>query len=269
MRYAAATRLALAAPRRADAVVAAGHTADDQVETILYRLASSPSRRALLGMRPRDGLLVRPLLGVTRAQTTAYCEQRGLAWRDDVTNGGDRYARNRVRNGLVPALEQIHPAAAANVLRTAALLRDEGEVLDALVGEQLDERGGRLEIPLERLAALPPALRRLVVQRLADGAAGKLVPGAAKHADEVAGAAPHRPRDARPRRRRARGRRARRAARRARRSRLRLRTLPPSWATRRSARSWSSRTTCSTASASWGRRSRATTPAESRCSCAC
>jgi tRNA(Ile)-lysidine synthase len=185
VRYAVATRLAIGA--EGDVVVAAGHTADDQVETILYRLASSPSRRALLGMRPRDGLLVRPLLGVTRAETTAYCEQRRLTWRDDVTNGGDRYARNRVRNGLVPALAQIHPAAAANVLRTAALLRDEGEVLDALVGEQLDERAGRVEISLERLAALPPALRRLVVQRLADGAAGKLVPGAAKHADEVAG----------------------------------------------------------------------------------
>jgi len=181
-RYAAAAQLALAA----DGLIATGHTADDQVETILYRLASSPSRRALLGMKPSSGRLVRPLLGFTRERTTAYCEQRGLAWRDDVTNGGDRYARNRVRNGLVPALEAIHPAAAANVLRTAALLRDEGEVLDALVGEQLDERGGRMEIPLERLAALPAALRRLVVQRLADGAAGQLVPGAAKHAGEVA-----------------------------------------------------------------------------------
>lgn len=187
VRYAIATRLALGSEPARPAVVAAGHTADDQVETILYRLASSPSRRALLGMRPHDGLLVRPLLGITRAQTTAYCEERALTWCDDVTNGGDRYARNRVRNGLMPALEQIHPAAAANVLRTASLLRDEGEVLDALVGEQLDERGGRFEIPLERLAGLPPALRRLVVQRLADGAAGKLVPGAAKHADEVAG----------------------------------------------------------------------------------
>jgi len=189
VRYAAATKLALER-RAADrpAVVAAGHTADDQVETILYRLASSPSRRALLGMRPRDGLLVRPLLGVTRAQVTAYCEQRKLPWCEDVSNGGDRYARNRVRHALVPALERIHPAAAANVLRTAALLRDEGEVLDALVGEQLDERAGRLEIPLERLAGLAPALRRLVVQRLADEAAGagRLVPGAARHADEVA-----------------------------------------------------------------------------------
>jgi tRNA(Ile)-lysidine synthase len=179
VRYACATGLAVAR----DAVVAAGHTADDQVETILYRLASSPSRRALLGMPPRDGRLVRPLLACTRAEVTAYCEARGLVWRDDVTNAGPRYARNRVRRGLVPALEQIHPAAAANVLRTAELLRDEAELLDGLVAGQLDGS----TIPLERLASLPPALRRLVVQRLADGAAGRPVPGASRRADAVAG----------------------------------------------------------------------------------
>jgi len=180
-RYAAAARLALPA----GASIAAGHTADDQVETILYRLASSPSRRALLGMRPRDGRLVRPLLGFTRAQTTAYCEERGLAWRDDTTNLEPAYARNRVRNELVPALEAIHPAAAANVLRTADLLRDEAEVLDALVEAELGDSAPRT-IALERLAALQPALRRLVVQRLADDAAGRPVPGAARRADEVA-----------------------------------------------------------------------------------
>jgi tRNA(Ile)-lysidine synthase len=180
-RYAAAARLAL--PR--GAAIATGHTADDQVETILYRLASSPSRRALLGMRPRDGQLVRPLLGFTRAQTTAYCQERGLSWREDATNAESTYARNRVRHGLVPALETIHPAAAANVLRTAGLLRDEAEVLDALVAAELDGPD-RNTIELERLAALPPALRRLVVQRLADAAAGRPVPGAANHADEVA-----------------------------------------------------------------------------------
>jgi tRNA(Ile)-lysidine synthase len=183
VRYAAAA--ALAHPR--GGAIAAGHTADDQVETILYRLASSPSRRALLGMRARDGQLVRPLLSLTRAQTTAYCEARGLAWRDDATNAGDAYARNRVRNTLVPALEAIHPAAAANVLRTAELLRDEAAVLDALVDEQLGAGNGHgPTIELERLAALAPALRRLVVQRLADGVAGRPVPGAARHADEVA-----------------------------------------------------------------------------------
>jgi tRNA(Ile)-lysidine synthase len=184
-RYAAAARLAL--PR--GGVVAAGHTADDQVETILYRLASSPSRRALLGMRADDGRIVRPLLPHTRAETTAYCEERGLPWRDDASNQTLDFARNRVRHGLLPALEAIHPAAARNVLRTAELLRDEAEVLDRLVDAELDGSGGapRGTIALERLAQLPPALRRLVVQRLADAAAGRPVAGAARHAEEVSG----------------------------------------------------------------------------------
>jgi tRNA(Ile)-lysidine synthase len=183
-RYAAAARLAL----EAGGLIATGHTADDQVETILYRLASSPSRRALLGMRPRDGKLVRPLLGFSREQTTAYCEERGLEWRDDPTNAEPSYARNRVRHGLARALAEVHPAAAQNVLRTAELLRDEAEVLDALVAAELDGSNGspRDAIELDRLAELPPALRRLVVQQLADRAAGRPVAGAARHAEEVA-----------------------------------------------------------------------------------
>jgi tRNA(Ile)-lysidine synthase len=183
-RYAAAAQLALPT----QAVIATGHTADDQVETILYRLASSPSRRALLGMRRRDGSLVRPLLDFTREQTTAYCEERGLAWRDDPTNEETGYARNRVRHRLGPALAEIHPAAARNVLRTAELLREEAEVLDALVAAEIDGDNGapRGTITLDRLSELPPALRRLVVQQLADRAAGRPVPGAANHADEVA-----------------------------------------------------------------------------------
>jgi tRNA(Ile)-lysidine synthase len=184
IRYAAAARLALPG----DALIATGHTADDQVETILYRLASSPSRRALLGMRPRDGSLVRPLLAISREETTSYCEGRGLRWRDDPTNAGTGYARNRVRHRLAPALAEIHPAAARNVLRTAELLRDEAEVLDGLIDAELGGSNGsaRGTISLQRLAELPSALRRLVVQRLADRAAGRPVPGAANHADEVA-----------------------------------------------------------------------------------
>jgi tRNA(Ile)-lysidine synthase len=185
-RYAAAAALA----GETGAAIATGHTADDQVETILYRLASSPSRRALLGMRPRDGSLVRPLLGFTREQTTAYCEERGLAWRDDPTNERTEYARNRVRQGLAAALAEVHPAAARNVLRTAELLREEAEVLDSLVEAELDGSRGdapRGAISQVRLGELPPALRRLVVQRLADAAAGCPVPGASRRAEEVAG----------------------------------------------------------------------------------
>jgi tRNA(Ile)-lysidine synthase len=179
VRYRVAGEVAQA--RSAD--VAAGHTATDQVETILYRLASSPSRRALLGMRPRDGRLVRPLLGFTRRDTAAYCEARGLVWREDESNAAPTYARNRVRHELVSALRAIHPAAERNVLALADVLRDEAQVLDALVDEVVDGGPG---ISLEQLRVLPAALRRLVVQRLADEAAGGLAPGAARRADEVA-----------------------------------------------------------------------------------
>ncbi len=178
VRYAAAAQLA-----GPDADIAAGHTATDQVETILYRLASSPSRRALLGMRPRDGRLVRPLLGVTRAQTAAHCTLRGLSWREDESNDSDAYARNRIRRELVPALERLHPAAQENVLALAEILRAESEVLDELVSTTLQ---GRAEIRLDRLRELPPPLRRLVVQRLADDAAGGPAAGVARRADEVA-----------------------------------------------------------------------------------
>jgi tRNA(Ile)-lysidine synthase len=179
-RYAAAARLA----EERDAVIATGHTADDQVETILYRLASSPSRRALLGMRPRDGRLVRPLLGTTRAEVTAYCEERGLAWRDDPTNEEADYKRNVIRRDLIPELERVHPAAKENVLRTAALLREEAELLDSLVDAEL--AAGQGTISQQRFAELHPALRRLVLQRLADEAAGRPVAGAARFAEQVA-----------------------------------------------------------------------------------
>jgi tRNA(Ile)-lysidine synthase len=191
LRYDAAR--ALAATRAAAAVA-----------TILYRLAASPGRRALLGMLPCEGggacraPIVRPLLGVTREQTAAYCREAGLSWREDASNADARYARARVRESVVPALRAIHPAADANVLRTARLLRDESEALEAIVERELDdanvpgerrpcarERAHGPTIALARLAELPPALARLVIVRLAEQASGEYVPQAGERVGEL------------------------------------------------------------------------------------
>lgn len=180
VRYQAAR--ALAAQDSPGALVASAHTASDQVETILYRLAASPGRRALLGMREREGDLIRPLLRFTREQTTAYCRVRQLPWREDPSNESDRYARGRLRHGLLVALRSLHPAAEANVLRTAELLREETELLDALVE---DELAGQDSIYIQRLADLPPALARLIVVRLAEDAAGTFVPQAGARVEEI------------------------------------------------------------------------------------
>jgi len=100
---------------------ATGHTASDQVETILYRLASSG---AVSGIRvSREDGVVRPLLGVWREETEAYCRNEGLLFRLDSSNPDT--ARGLVRAEILPALRRLHPAAERNVL--AAL--EEGERL--------------------------------------------------------------------------------------------------------------------------------------------
>ena len=178
VRYGAGAQLAM----RDEALLAAGHTATDQAETVLYRLASSPSRRALLGMTPRDGRLVRPLLSFTREETRAHCLTRGLGWVDDASNEGDTFARGRVRNGLVPALEAVHPAAQRNIVRAAQLLREEADVLDEIVDTAL---AGRDHVTLDHLRILPPALGRLIVRRLAEDAVGSLCPRVSARYEEV------------------------------------------------------------------------------------
>jgi tRNA(Ile)-lysidine synthase len=178
LRYTEAERMA----GERDALIATGHTASDQVETILYRLAASPGRRALLGMPAAEGRLIRPLLALTREQTAGYCLARGLSYSDDPSNEDPRFARTRVRTGLLPALRAVHPAAEQNVLRTASLLREETELLDGLVAAEL---GGRSGVELARLREMPPALARMLVVRLAEQAAGTYVPQAGERVAEL------------------------------------------------------------------------------------
>jgi tRNA(Ile)-lysidine synthase len=159
-RYAVAERVA-----RGD--YAAAHTASDQAETVLYRLAVSPGRRALMGMEPRRGRLVRPLLGVTRDQTREYCRQRGLLWREDESNDDPRFARARVRHGLLAALLDVSPAAEGTVAETARQLREEAEVLDRVAEDALAGLGGGPVVELAALRALPRATARLVLRALA------------------------------------------------------------------------------------------------------
>jgi tRNA(Ile)-lysidine synthase len=151
----------------ADADYAAAHTASDQAETVLYRLAVSPGSRALLGMEPRRGRLVRPLLYVTREEVRDYLRARGLDWREDPSNADRRFARARVRHDLLEALRTVGPAAERTIAETARQLREEAEVLDAAVSEAIEELGGGPAVSLAALREKPPALRRLVLRRLA------------------------------------------------------------------------------------------------------
>ena len=164
-------RYRLAGRHAGDGDHAAAHTASDQAETVLYRLAVSPGRRALLGMEPRRGRLVRPLLEVTRADTRLHCRARGLRWREDRLNADRAFARARIRHDVLPVLEEMRPGAERTIAETSLLLRDEAEVLEAAVDEALARLGDRV-IPLPELRRLPRGLARLVLRRLAENASG-------------------------------------------------------------------------------------------------
>jgi tRNA(Ile)-lysidine synthase len=166
---------------------AAAHTASDQAETVLYRLAVSPGSRALLGMAARRGRLVRPLLAVTREEVRDYLRGRGLEWREDPSNADRRFARARVRHDVLDALRELSPAAERTIAETARQLRDEADVLDAMVGDALKELGGGPAIALATLREHPRALQRLVLRALAEQAAGEPGPRALsrREADEI------------------------------------------------------------------------------------
>ena len=134
-----------------DRLRATGHTASDQVETILYRLATSG---ATTGIRvKREDGVVRPLLSVWRPETEAYCAAEGLPYRLDSSNQDT--VRGRIRGEIVPALRRLHPAAEENVLRAldrrARLPRPvEDAVLELLASREgskrLDLGDGRMAV---------------------------------------------------------------------------------------------------------------------------
>jgi tRNA(Ile)-lysidine synthase len=156
------------AERHAEGDYAAAHTATDQAETVLYRLAVSPGRRPLLGMEARRGRLVRPLLGVTRSEVRDYLRGRRLDWMEDPSNADRRFARARVRHDVLEALRTLGPAVEATIAETALQLRDEAEVLEGAAADALESLGGGPAVPLADLRAQPAALARLVLRELAD-----------------------------------------------------------------------------------------------------
>jgi tRNA(Ile)-lysidine synthase len=133
--------------------VALGHTADDQAETVLMRALSGATPRALAGMAPRSGPLVRPLLRLWRRDTLAYCAALGLRPLDDPSNRDPRFLRTRVRHELLPALEAVFPAARRRLVALAEGQRRAIEAASARGG--LERAGdGRMAEPHHRGLAL-------------------------------------------------------------------------------------------------------------------
>jgi tRNA(Ile)-lysidine synthase len=128
-----------------DKLRATGHTASDQVETILYRLVTSGNTKGIKVNR-EDGV-VRPLLTVWREETEQFCRERKLLYRRDASN--PQTVRGLIRGEILPLLEQLHPAARANILRALDRRRTMppalATLLDAPAGSKRVDLGGGLQ----------------------------------------------------------------------------------------------------------------------------
>ena len=152
-------------------LLATGHTRDDQAETVLLHLERRMGRTRG-GIRPRraDGV-VRPLLPFGRAELRAFLAGEGVPYRDDASNADERFARNRVRHRVLPALEARWPGAAGRLARAAEALTVRLDALDARIDAALREAGIPLEGPWPR--ALLASLGREAAGRLLVRGAGE------------------------------------------------------------------------------------------------
>ena len=139
-----------------------GHTKDDQAETVLLGLARGSGARSLSGMASANGIYLRPLLDITRAQTVAACQELKLSPWNDPHNDDESFMRVKARKKVLPFMEsEIGPGIRDALVRSAQLLRDDADALDALAKEYW-QTDSSLEIA--PLAALPRAIRTRVLR---------------------------------------------------------------------------------------------------------
>ena len=160
-----------------------GHTRDDQAETVLLGLARGSGTRSLSGMATVNGKYARPFLQLTRAQTVAACQEADLQPWSDPHNLNEKFSRVRVRNKVMPVMEEeIGPGIAAALARSAAILRDDADALDEMA-QAVISRVDLSDLDCAALAELPRAIRSRIL-RAAIYAAG--APSGSLSADHLA-----------------------------------------------------------------------------------
>ncbi|HEY2016557.1 MAG TPA: tRNA lysidine(34) synthetase TilS, partial [Bryobacteraceae bacterium] len=160
--------------------VAVGHTRSDQAETVLFRFLRGSGTAGLAGIRPviAPGI-VRPLLEVDRAAVEQFLRERGIGWREDSTNAGFEFARNRIRHGLLPQLaREWNPAIVETLSQTADWARAEESYWDCelarLAATHLVAAGGAVIVRVDALTALPVAVARRLVRHAVRSVRGDL-----------------------------------------------------------------------------------------------
>ena len=164
--------------------IATAHHKDDDVETVLMNLFRGSGLRGLGGIQPVRGNIIRPLLCLTRDEIEEYLNKKGITWCEDSTNRELVYARNKVRNALVPWLkENVNLQVGEHILKTAALAAQADEYFALQV--EMILREDRTRISTAVFDAQPDIMKTYLVRRMIAEAAGSEKDISARHIEAV------------------------------------------------------------------------------------
>lgn len=144
--------------------IATAHTANDNLETMLFNLIRGTGLKGLCGIPPIRDSIIRPLIFTERGTIERYLEGKGQDFRIDSSNHSDDYTRNAIRHNVVPELLKINPSAVKNAAGAAGLLRQDSDYLEAQ-SDYLET-----EIECEKLKAMPNAIASRVLRRMLENA---------------------------------------------------------------------------------------------------
>jgi len=145
--------------------IATAHNAGDNAETILLHLIRGAGLQGLTGIPPRRGALVRPLLTTTREEIIAYLSRHGLDHVEDSTNADNAYSRNKLRNQVIPLLQELNPQAVEHMGAAAARLKADNDCLTAQAANALLEAQptqGGWQVPVSAFRRPRPIALRMV-----------------------------------------------------------------------------------------------------------
>jgi tRNA(Ile)-lysidine synthase len=150
-----------------------GHTSSDQAETVLLGLVRGSGSRSLSGMSEKTGVLLRPLLGIERATTEAFCKDSGIKYWSDPQNKDEKFLRVMIRKHVLPFLEkQLGGSVAASLVRTADQLREDNSYLESQADKSFKKYakvlGSGISFDAKALEKLPAAILNRVIKKALD-----------------------------------------------------------------------------------------------------
>ena len=175
--------------RDRDVRIALAHHRDDQAETVLFNLFRGSELKGLSGMRPKNGIYIRPLLFATKEDILSYVKERGLSFVTDESNYDVTYSRNRIRHNILPEADKVHGKSAEKIAETAERLAAasdyiENETAKAFEAVVRDENGS-LSADKKEIAKLHPFMQQSVLYEMICKAGGHKKDITHKHAGDL------------------------------------------------------------------------------------